>query len=304
MELRINEQGQELKYHGTYGFPVNVDRKLISSYATGSFPWHWHDEVEFTLVFSGAMEYRVNENTYLLKAGEGLFCNAQALHSGGKCFGGEAEDCDYASITVHPRFLYGYEGSVIRTKYVAGILESPGLSSARLSEDVPWQKEALASLRAIYRLLLEKQELYELAVQQGFLRIWAGLYRHYVNEAQNAPAEDPEKLQRLRVLLSYLHSHYREKLTLEDAARQVNLSKSECCRFFKKQMGLSIFDYLLDYRVGQSLRLLKSGRTVAEAAAEAGFSSPAYFAKVFRARTGRSPRQYRREAYQLERSAP
>lgn len=300
MELRINEQGQELKVHGTYGFPVNVGRKRVSSYATGSFPWHWHDEVEFTLVFSGAMEYRVNESGYILRAGEGLFCNADALHTGGKCSDGEADDCDYLSITVHPRFLYGYEGSVIRTKYVAGVV----VSSVHLTEAVPWQQEALSALREIYNLLLEKPEGYELSVQRRFLEIWSGLYRHYAIEAQNAPVEDPEKLQRLRALLSFLHAHYQEKLTLEDAARQVNLSKSECCRFFKKQMGLSIFDYLLDYRVGQSLKLLKSGKTVAEAAAEAGFSSPAYFAKVFRAHTGRSPRQYRREAELSGRSAP
>lgn len=292
MELRIDEQGKELKYHGTYGFPVNVGRKRISSYATGSFPWHWHDEVEFTFVFSGEMEYRVNESGYILRAGEGLFCNADALHTGGRCPVEQAPDCDYVSITVHPRFLYGYEGSVLRTKYVAGV----AVSSVHLTQAVPWQRQALSALKEIYQLLLEKPELYELSVQRLFLEIWAGLYRHHAVDAENAPAEDPEKLQRLRVLLSFLHSHYQERLTLEDAARQVNLSKSECCRFFKKQMGLSIFDYLLDYRVGQSLKLLKSGKTVAEAATEAGFSSPAYFAKVFRAHTGRSPRQYRREA--------
>lgn len=291
MELRIDEQGKELKYHGTYGFPVNVGRKRVSSYATGSFPWHWHDEVEFTLVFSGAMEYRVNESGYVLRAGEGLFCNADALHTGGRCPGEKAPDCDYASITVHPRFLYGYEGSVLRTKYVADV----AVSSVHLTEAVPWQRQALSSLKEIYQLLLEKPELYELSVQRLFLDIWAELYLHHASEAENVPAEDPEKLQRLRVLLSFLHSHYQERLTLEDAARQVNLSKSECCRFFKKQMGLSIFDYLLDYRVGQSLKLLKSGKTVAEAAAGAGFSSPAYYAKVFRAHTGRSPREYCRE---------
>ena len=155
MELRIDEQGKELKYHGTYGFPVNVGRKRVSSYATGSFPWHWHDEVEFTLVFSGAMEYRVNESGYILRAGEGLFCNADALHTGGRW---KASDCDYASITVHPRFLYGYEGSVLRTKYVAGV----AVSSVHLTEAVPWQKQALASLKKVYQLLLEKPELYEL----------------------------------------------------------------------------------------------------------------------------------------------
>lgn len=292
MELRVNEQKQELKFHGTYGFPVNVGRKKLSSYETGSFPWHWHDEVELTLVLSGEIEYRVNDSCYLLKEGEGLFCNADAMHTG--AMHGDS-DCDYVSLTFHPRFLYGYEGSVIRTKYVEGIVSSPALSSLHLTGEIPWQKEALDSLLRIYGLFVEKPELYELEVQRLLLGIWAGLYGNYGDEVKKAPVEDPEKIERLRTLLTFLHGHYREKVTLEDAARQVNLCKSECCRFFKRQMGLSLFDYLLNYRISQSLPLLKSGRAVAEAAEETGFATPAYFAKVFRARTGRSPSQYRKE---------
>ncbi len=298
MELQVNEQKQEMKFHGTYGFPVNVDRKWLSSYETGSFPWHWHDEIELTLVMSGKIEYRVNDSSYLLQEGDGLFCNADALHTGAMH---EDADCDYVSLTFHPRFLYGYEGSVIRTKYMEGIIGSPALSSLLLAKSVPWQEKALADLLKIYRLFVEKPELYELEVQRLLLEIWIGLYKNCGDEAKKAPAEDPEKLQRLRALLGFLHGHYHEKITLEDAARQINLCTSECCRFFKKQMGVSLFDYLLDYRVGQSLKLLKAGRTVAEAAEESGFSTPAYFAKVFRARTGRSPSQYRKESGSHER---
>ena len=74
-------------------------------------------------------------------------------------------------------------------------------------------------------------------------------------------------MERLRVILSYLHENYGEKITLEDVAKQVGLCKSECCRFFRRQMRQSLFEYLLDYRVGRSLPLLKAGRlTVAEVA--------------------------------------
>lgn len=297
MELQIDGDRRELKFHGTYGFPVNIDRKLLSSYETCSFPWHWHDEVELTLILSGGMEYRVNDACYLLEAGEGLFCNSDALHTGSMR---EGRDCDYVSLTFHPRFLQGFDGSVIRSKYVDPIVESGALPSARLSPEVPWQREALEGLRRVYQLSLDKQEPYELEVQRLLLGIWAGLYRNYGEELKNAPAEDPEKIERLRAILGYIHQHYVEKITLGDAARQANLCESECCRFFKRQMGKSLFDYLLDYRVGRSMKLLKAGAAVSEAAARTGFSSPAYFAKVFRLRTGRSPSQYRKEREEKE----
>ena len=38
------------------------------------FIWHWHTEVELTLVVEGQISYQVNERAYELKAGDGLFC--------------------------------------------------------------------------------------------------------------------------------------------------------------------------------------------------------------------------------------
>ena len=292
MELHIDGQGQEQKRHGTYGFPVYADRKWISSYATGGFPWHWHREVELTLVMEGAMEYRVNDSRYLLRQGEGLFCKCKALHAGSRL---EGTDCDYISLTFHPRLLRGFEGSVLGPKFVDGLVGSGGPSSLGLSPKVPWQGEILQAVGEVYQLDRDRPAVYELEVLRRLLGVWSLLVQAAGEQVEQAAGEDPEKLRRLRVLLAYLHSHYREKITLEDAARQVGLCKSECCRFFKRQMGMPLFDYLLDYRVGKSLELLQQGKTVAESGAGAGFTSPAYFSKVFRARTGRSPSEYRRE---------
>lgn len=292
MELSKDGQNRELKLHGTYGFPVYVGRKLLSSYPTGSFPWHWHDEVEFTLIVSGQIEYRVNDSSYLLRAGQGLFCNSGALHYGNMATG----DCDYISLTFHPRLLAGFEGSTVGAMYVYPIVESRSLASLPLDGGVPWQREGLDCLHRIYRLCVEKPALYELTVQRLLMKIWAGLCANCAEQAAREPSQDMEKLQRLRNILSYIEEHYAEKLALEDIARQVGLCKSECCRFFKRQMGLSLFDYLLDYRVGRSLACLQEGCSVAEAAGAVGFADPSYFAKVFRKRTGRSPSGYRKEA--------
>lgn len=289
--MELTSQKRELKLHGTYGFPVYVGRKLISAYPTGSFPWHWHDEVEFTLAVAGHMEYRVNDSRYLLAEGQGLFCNSGALHFGSM----QDCDCDYISITVHPRLLAGFEGSVVGAKYVSPLIESQGLSSLLLTGDEPWQAEAMGHLHRIYGLCGERPEGYELLVQSFFMQIWAGLSTHCTSQASQGQSEDPEKLRRLREILTFLHEHYADKITLEDIAAHVGLCKSECCRFFKRQMGTPLFDYLLDYRIGRSLSSLKSGSSVAEAAEASGFSDPSYYAKVFRAHTGRSPSQYRKE---------
>lgn len=292
MELSRDSQNRELKLHGTYAFPVYADRKLISSYPTGSFPWHWHDEVEFTLVLSGQIEYRVNDSCYRMTTSQGLFCNSGALHAGRMT----GSDCDYISLTFHPRLLAGFEGSAVGAKYVYPLVENQSVSSVLFTTEIAWQAQILRWLTEVFQLTVDKPPLYELTIHRLLLDVWSVLYGNCAEQVHSTPPEDQEKLRRLRVILTFIQKHYSEKLTLEDVARQVGLCRSECCRFFKRQMGLSLFTYILDYRIGRSLAYLKEGCSVADAANAVGFTEPSYYSKVFRERTGRLPSHYRKEA--------
>ena len=59
----------------------------------------------------------------------------------------------------------------------------------------------------------------------------------------------------------------------------------------------SLFDYLLDYRIEKSLPLLLERQaSITSVAEQTGFSSPAYFSKIFRQQMGCSPSEYRNRA--------
>ena len=158
MQLQLDNNKKELKSHGTYAFPVNVSYEQLSRYERKSFLWHWHKEIELTILLQGEMQYQVNDTIYHLQAGEGLFCNSNRLHTGSSC---HDSDCIYISTTFHPRFLYGYEDSVIQNKYLNTITKHPGLHSLAFSPDIPWQKEVLdhdtIDLRCLEQLADQEQ---------------------------------------------------------------------------------------------------------------------------------------------------
>ncbi len=114
-----------------------------------------------------------------------------------------------------------------------------------------------------YEGIAEQPELpdYEFRIHLLLCEIWHRLYLHYVQIAQDTP--HPQKhLQRLKDILSYLQEHASEELRLEDIAAHAGLCKSECCRFFKKYMRMTIFDYLLSTRIQNSIPLLMDGENI------------------------------------------
>jgi len=291
MQLQLNEEKKELKKHGNYSFPVYISPEVLSNYERGSFSWHWHTEVELTYILEGAISYQVNNQIHILAAGEGLFCNSNALHTGSMVCG---QDCRYLSVTFHPRIIYGFDGSLLHTNYINPILHHSRLGSIVFKKEIPWQNEILNCLKDIHALYLSPPTTYELRLQQLLANVWLHMYTHIQplsKEHSDMVAE--RNLERLREIISYIHSHYHEQLTLNDIARHVHLCQGECCRFFKRMMKITLFDYLLTHRIEQSLPLLADkSLSITWIAERTGFSNSSYFARVFKTRMNCSPKQY------------
>ena len=168
MQLKINNEKKELKFHGSYEFPVFVSH----DYERGAFAWHWHPEVELTYIEEGQIEYQVNDTVYCLKAGEGLFCNANALHTGHMLNQG---DCRYLSVTFHPRMIYGFEGSAVDKKYVEPVTRNDLLGGLHLVPDTEWQKQILLLIQTIVTDYEGHLPGFELVICQTLLQIWKSL---------------------------------------------------------------------------------------------------------------------------------
>lgn len=86
--------------------------------------------------------------------------------------------------------------------------------------------------------------------------------------------------QRIKEILSYIREHFTEKITLDEIAKHLHLSTNECCRFFKKNMNCTLFEYITEYRLSKSMELLEhTDLPVSQIAYESGFGSSSYFTK-------------------------
>lgn len=271
---------------------MRVSHERLSNYERRSFMWHWHKELEWTYVLEGRIRYQVNEQIHILEPGQGLLCNSNMLHTGHPV---DEEDCHYVSITFHPRLLEGYKNSFLKEKYVNRIVENPSIPCLALTSSSPWQQSILEKLCQIEQLYHDQKNIndFDFQIYLLLMEIWRIVCGHVQNTSDAQLTA--RNMERLKQILTYIHENYQEKITLEDISSEVNICPSECCRFFKKHMRESLFDYLLNYRIEQSLALLGEGNcNITEAAEQCGFSSSSYFSRVFRERMGYSPREYQK----------
>ena len=227
-----------------------------------------------------------------MKEGEALFGNSSTLHSGHMA---DETDCEYISITFAPRLLYGYEGSLIQEKYVAPVLHHRGLAAIHFDSSEIWQEEVVEGLRNIIEESKNRRPFYELGIQEQLLHIWLLILENCSVEGTESRSIDEKNYERIRCMLSFIQENYARKLELEDIAQHVHICKSECCRIFKNYMKESLFDYILKYRIEQSLPDVLDGKdSLTEIALRVGFADSNYFSKVFHRIKGCSPREYRK----------
>ena len=93
---------------------------------------------------------------------------------------------------------------------------------------------------------------------------------------------------------AYICSHATLSLNRWQVAESVHVSEDYLTRIFKKELGLSPWDYLNRYRVWLACRLLRNtGSSVNEVAIATGFQDQAYFCRVFKKIKGFSPSRMR-----------
>ena len=89
--------------------------------------------------------------------------------------------------------------------------------------------------------------------------------------------------------------HYQEKVTLKQAAAIANMSIPNFCRFFKKNIKKTYFDFLRDLRISHACKLLtSSNQSILDICYESGYKSWAHFSKQFTEVKQQTPSQYRK----------
>ncbi|CEG26300.1 response regulator transcription factor [Bacillus sp. B-jedd] len=95
--------------------------------------------------------------------------------------------------------------------------------------------------------------------------------------------------------LEILENHYNQSLSLEDICNQIAVSKNYFCYLFKREVGISLWQYLTDLRLKKAKELLlKTDLKSYEISFQVGYDNPSYFSMLFKKYESMTPNEYRK----------
>ncbi len=97
--------------------------------------------------------------------------------------------------------------------------------------------------------------------------------------------------------LRYIKSNFTRKIKLTDISSELHINPSYFSALFSQEMGRPFTDYILELRISKAKDLLRNtNMDIVDISGASGFENQSYFTKIFRKRTGLTPRQYRQES--------
>ena len=214
---------------------------------------------ELTFLINGEMTYYVNDIEYKIQSGDVIIVPSGSVREREI----SATSNDYISINFHTN----------------NVIELETVSHNCISNEL---KSLLAYFEYAYSSpSTDAQQKLQLTLQTILVQITDNLIDSYTSPLSSEIA-------------SYLSSHYKEKISLNDISQMTFYSAAYCENEFKKHMGKSIINYLIDVRINAAKKLLaESSMSCARIAIAVGFDDPNYFSRIFKKRTGYSPLKYR-----------
>lgn len=271
---------------------VEIWRMRLEAREFGREVCRLNEGVYFLCVWEGTLVCQVNLDRISLEEGEGIFINrgvAWRLTESGRKGSG------YMVIRIRDDRGEDSAAFSMEKDYMAPVLRATEFPCLKLEGQRDVHKKILDQLLAAGESAEHSVPCSQLDVEGHLCLAWSGLCREFFLLNPELKKSVYRETTRLKEILCYLHEHYREKITLREISGNCGISPGECCRFFKKHMGQTPFEYLQLYRIRQSMpELLGRAGSIGEISQRHGFNGSSYYAEMFKKEMGCAPGDYRK----------
>ena len=95
-------------------------------------------------------------------------------------------------------------------------------------------------------------------------------------------------------IIKYIEQNIYEEIKIDDLARITFFNRTYIMKKFKKEIGISIINYINTIKIYTSLKSLRYNKSILEVALKNGFNSQEYYSEIFKNILGVSPKTYKK----------
>ncbi len=254
------------------------------------FHWHYHPEIEICYVKQGYGQRIVGESIERFEAGDLVLLGSNLPHCwiSDDAFNELSSQMEVYVIHLDVRKLMG-QLAIQEWQELRQFLEQARMGFAfSLTKD----PQLLKALRDFEQAEGMQKTL---CLMTLLLLMYQAKARHSLCPSSYIPETGKQVEERIIRVCSYIHEHYREKISIATLAGMAHMNESAFCRFFKKVLGKTSIEYINELRINTaSHELIMSTKPINQIALEQGFVSLSQFNQLFKRYNQMTPSAYRK----------
>lgn len=248
---------------------------------------HTHGAYEIYYLISGDRHYNVDGRMLYVKKGNVVLINPGTPHETLDAFAKAHE-------RIMVNFTLEYITDVVKPKDL-GLFDVFQMSPARVVElGIAEQAQVENLMRRIVYETRSNRRGRDTFLRVCLTELLICLQRNIADE--KSTLVDQGLKSQVAGIAEYMRENYMQPLTLTQLAERFFVSPHYLCRVFKQVTGESFVGYLAHWRTEAAKTLLEqSALSVGRIAELVGYDNPIHFGRVFKAKTGYAPSQYRNQ---------
>ena len=119
--------------------------------------------------------------------------------------------------------------------------------------------------------------------------------RTYHTKSISVSKYDNKYFKEVKDTILYIQNNYDKKISLDELSKVTYIDKYTLSKKFKEFTGITIVDYINNYRCKIALSMIQNGEQIGDAAKLCGFNNISFFTKTFKKYTGNLPSFYKKK---------
>ncbi|GGE32161.1 AraC family transcriptional regulator [Streptococcus himalayensis] len=255
--------------------------------------FHWHTDMELIYVHEGTAQFHIDNDYFNSQPGDIVLIRPNALHSIHP-IGNQEHFMD--AINVHLDLLGFSTVDQVSLQYLQPLYHGQ-LDFVRVIK--PHQtgySEIRTCLLAAMEIGYYRKSYFELNLKAQLHQLLHLLFTHDYVRSKELSLEGYRKEEKIRTIIDHISEHYQEELTVAELSTLCGYSQTHFMNFFKKHLGISCMEYIIQFRLRKATELLEhSTLTILEISNQVGFNNLSNFNRQFKKYYHLTPSQYRRE---------